>query len=446
MKRFPGKSKSSVRDAISRPLEGPLDISYQVVAPPGWVAANCAPGALRPGEELTVSKPQDLRPVLDYLASQSIHGIDLETGGTEVGDGLDPVSGTSEILLCQYGTESKIFILAPELMPEFKSLIQSDKHLHLGHNIVHEMEFTLAKQGLVLVRMYDTMLAEQSLKAGLSGVRVSLRDLARHYPPHHLISKDVREQFVEFRPGMRFTREMLYYAARDVALLFPVFRGQLGEIESWNLKTICQDEMNVIPVTAEMELTGVDLDKEILLLAVSPYVQRAEEIRTEVRQLYNQALTKKGRAQQTVMTGLLEELDLDSNQKKLEALQELGFDIKDVKRETLELLGTELSNLLGEYSKCTKMISTYGQNLVDRCNKTTGKFHPEFHQLGIGENLGGKAKKSTLATGRYSSDFQQIPRPKKEFRKVTDSEELARVQVMFAESLAKAKAEGAVHG
>ena len=446
MKRRSGQSQKGFRNAFSRLLESPLCISYQVVAPPGWVNSHCESGAVGPGEELTVSKPSDFEPVLAQLAAKPIHGVDLETGGSAAGDGLDPVSGTSEILLCQYGTESKVFILAPELMPELKSLIQSDKHLHLGHNIVHEMEFTLAKQGLVLVRMYDTMLAEQSLKAGLSGVRVSLRDLARHYPPHHLISKDVREQFVEFRSGMKFTREMLYYAARDVALLFPVFRGQLGEIENWNLKTICQDEMNVIPVTAEMELTGVDLDKEILLLAVSPYVQRAEEIRTEVRQLYNQALTKKGRAQQTVMSGLLEELDLDSNQKKLEALQELGFDIKDVKRETLELLGTELSNLLGEYSKCTKMISTYGQNLVDRCNKTTGKFHPEFHQLGIGENLGGKAKKSTLATGRYSSDFQQIPRPKKEFKQVTDPAELARIEAMFAESLAKAKAEGAVHG
>jgi hypothetical protein len=64
--------------------------------------------------------------------------------------------------------------------------------------------------------------------------------------------------------------------------------------------------------------------------------------------------------------------------------------------------------------------------------------HPHFDQLGAGEGAqrNGKDKKETIATGRFSSDFQQLPRPEKNLEAIT-GQHLERVRAAFAGILAQ---------
>jgi DNA polymerase I-like protein with 3'-5' exonuclease and polymerase domains len=380
-----------VKQQTCWPLETYIPINYKVVGRRPWLDEAIAPGALTAEQRIEVHSSTDLQPIKDRFDTQKYHGFDVETGGENQGDGLDPSSPTPKILLAQYGTYDQdggntvVYLLEPGLLPEFKEQLQSKVRLLIGQNIRHEFKFILKKYNFPLIGMFDTMLAEQLLTAGLPGVRVNLEELACKYPPHYLISKDVRNEFINFRDGDKLTKEMLYYAARDVVLLFPVFEGQWPKLMEHKLVDVAQTEFDLIAVTADMELTGINLDEQTLLLTKSFYQGRQDEIKKRVTELYNRQLRKKGlRKQHTVIPpeDVEDHFDLDSGLQKLNALRALGYDVENVQRETLENLDTELTGLLGEYSFCRKMTTTYCQSLLDKRSQWTGRFHPEFHQMG----------------------------------------------------------------
>src|SRR5208282_1095335 len=142
------------------------------------------------------------------------------------------------------------------------------------------------------------------------------------------------------------------------------------------------------------------------------YTKKAKVYRDKINSLYNQYLEVHGLKRIFLLSNTAETFDLDSATQKLAALRRMGLELKDVKRETLQKLDTEITNLLGEYSKCTKIITTYGEGMLNKRSKTTGRLHPEFNQLGSGDlerKKGGKT--TTIDTGRWSSDAQQFPRP-----------------------------------
>jgi hypothetical protein len=66
--------------------------------------------------------------------------------------------------------------------------------------------------------------------------------------------------------------------------------------------------------------------------------------------------------------------------------------------------------------------------------------------LGSGEEEGRKSggeDKSTIATGRFSSDAQQFPKPKELFAPVRKPDEINHVMAVFADKIAAMKAEQA---
>lgn len=423
---------------FSRRLEEHIEVPYTIVGRREWVE-RCPDPSLTFADVCEVRDSSDLLSVRQWLLDHPVHGLDCETRGKDADDGLDPLSPTSEIVLFQYGTPDRVYVIEPALLPEFKDILESDHWLKIGQNLKFDFKFAFAKYGIHFVRMYDTMLAEQLLTAGLAGVRVSLSELARKYPPFHLISKEQRREFIEGR-GL-LSREAVEYAVRDVFVLFPIFQAQSKRLKDLKMEVVAKDEFDCIPVTAEMELVGVTLDLKTLAMAAEPFERRADEIQNRVLELYNQELKSKGIRKNVLLPDLPAILDLDSPSQKLEALQNLGFDIKDVQRDTLEELPHEMAKLLAEYSECMKIITTYGERLSERISLHTGRLHPEFHQLGAGDMDArrGRVTKTTIATGRYSGDMQQLPRPSFRLEKVFDPQEEAEVRKKLGTEIQQAQ-------
>jgi DNA polymerase I-like protein with 3'-5' exonuclease and polymerase domains len=232
-------------------------VHFKVVGRREWLEGKILRSAFRPEQRVEIANASDLQAIKDSLDKQTIHGFDIVTTGKNDKDGLDPLSDTSKIVLVQYGTREMVYLIEPDLILEFKNLLQSEKHLKIGHNILVDFEFILANFGLPIVRMYDTMLAEQLLTAGLENVSVGLKDLARKYPPHHQLSNSLRDDFFGFcedGEDGKFTKEMLRKAAREVHVLFPVSEGQWCELREHGLEDVARDEFRCIPVTADIEL------------------------------------------------------------------------------------------------------------------------------------------------------------------------------------------------
>lgn len=415
--------KKTIEITTSRQLEEHIEIPFTLVGTSEWLATAISDSVQVP--TVRVSCPKDLEPIMVWLRSQKVLGIDSETGGDNKRDGLDPMSISSRMLLFQIGTPEMVYLIEPALVPVFKESLEDEKFLFITQNGMFDFKFVLMKYGIHFLNyyyephkeklipcVYDTMLAEQILTAGLFGVSVGLEELAEKYDPHYLISKAVRKEFIDMTGVLEYRH--LYYAARDVYLLFAIRDHQLNEIKKHKgMLERVNIEFCATPGTADAELTGFDLDEVRIGATLDYYKSKAANIRIKVTDLFNDYLDTHGQKRIFILPETLEEFDLDSASQKLAALRRMGFELDDVKRETLQDLDSEITNLLGEYSECTKIISTYGEGLLSRRSKTTGRLHPEFNQLGAGdlERKKGAGKATTIATGRWSSDAQQFPRP-----------------------------------
>jgi DNA polymerase I-like protein with 3'-5' exonuclease and polymerase domains len=168
---------------ISKQLEEHIDVPFWLVGRPKWLLESIEVDALPPELIIRVENSTDLCGVHEWLSDQKALGIDIETGGAEEIDGLDPLSATSRVLLFQLGTKERVYVIDPSLVPEFRKELQDENILKIGQNIVFDFEFLLSKYSIHINRMYDTMLAEQMLEAGLEGLGVGLDVLAENYPP-----------------------------------------------------------------------------------------------------------------------------------------------------------------------------------------------------------------------------------------------------------------------
>lgn len=431
----------------SHQIEEDIHVPFHIVGRTEWLKKEIDPVVLKKYQSTKVTGTNSLKNIHEWLSSKPILGVDSETGGDNKRDGLDPISISSRMILFQIGTKDRVYLIEPDLVNEFKSELENPSILKLGQNIIHDFKFVLAKYGVHLVNhaydrhtdrlipsVYDTMLAEQIITAGLFGTGVGLGALSRRYDPHVLISKEVRKEFINLSGMLEYRH--LYYAAKDVFLLFDIYEGQKKlaskYTDMWNR---IQLEFCCISATADAELTGFDVSEPIIKTVIEYYQKKADKITDRVGALYKGAKVNKEK-RVYIIEGEEEGFDLDSNSQKLKALNAMGFNISDVKRETLKELNTEITDLLAEYTECTKVISTYGQNILDKRSLSDGRVHPEFNQLGSGdiEARKGGGKSTTIDTGRYSSDAQQFPRPQHILDPI-EGDQLKEIERLFAKEI-----------
>jgi DNA polymerase I-like protein with 3'-5' exonuclease and polymerase domains len=418
--------RASKNENFSTPLEEYVAAPFVAVGSPEWIASAFEKGALEPHEIKYVTSPKELQFFRDFLLDTPERAIDTETSGPKKGNddknyNMNPLNDGTEMVVFQVADKEKTYLLEPALLPECKDELESEDHLNILHNAFYDWRWMFIKYDIHMTNMFCTMLAEQVATSGLSGMRVNLQDTCRRHYPHYLISKAVRDEFVNYQGYM--TRSMAHYGARDCVLLHPIKDDQTTFLNKYHLMDTAQLEFDIIPCTAELELDGINLDIEKIKIIIAYWLQREAEAGIEILNLYDSELKKLGKNSDFLFEGLQDIFDLNSNQAKLKALSEMGFELEDVKRETLKETDHQLAKLLAEYSAITKKTSTYGQNMLDKVNKFTHKWHPKFHQLGSGElQSKGKDNKDTIATGRFSGDGQQFPKPVDLFCKATPEE------------------------
>ena len=426
--------RHSPDSAVSFRLEEPIDVPFEVIGTTDWIK-KCIPSDFPPNRLREVKSRRDLQPTIDYLAKHQILSVDSESSGPLENDGLDPVSPSSKLVLFQIGTPRMMYVVEPKLIVEYQKILEAEQYLKILQHAVHDFRFFLAKYSLHVVHMYCTMLAEQVLTAGKEGVGVGLPDLVRKYDPHYLISKNTREDFIHF--SGRFTREMLFYAARDVFLLFKVFDAQTVLLRKHDLGNTAAREFRIIAATAEMGLTGVWLDKSSIRQTIDYYARQQAAAIARVFEIYNGELKKLGLVKLHLLGEEFETWNLKSHQETRERLKKIGILVEKTDYDTMIRLDHPIGKPLADYSGYTKVLDNYGESMLARVHWHTGRLHPHFDQLGAGEGArrNGKDKKETIATGRFSSDFQQLPRPEKNLEVVV-GEHLKRVRAAFAGILA----------
>lgn len=353
--------------------------------------------------------------------------ISLDTETT----GLDPF--TAQLLLVQLGVSGEIFVInrggvGAGFIKELVNIISTNNTKCVGHNIKFDIKVLKVDTGIWINNVYDTMIAESILTAGIGDKLYSLQKLVLKYCNVDM-SKDVRLSFLDMKQGDSFTDQQIKYSANDLVYLFGIQDSQTEEINKCNMGKVLVLEMNLVPTVARMEYRGITLDvdhwNKLITDCETSIKDIAERLKSTIFKSikisqYDNALeladalairdgakTKRDRnallgiVDAAVVEGWVREnLNLGSHKQLLQALNLAGVKTPDTNEKTLiKLPKNEIINTLLEYRDFEKRLSTYGSNIIDLINPVTGKIHTEYFQIGT-------------QTGRFSSknpNLQNVP-------------------------------------
>ncbi|OGC52363.1 hypothetical protein A2709_01105 [candidate division WWE3 bacterium RIFCSPHIGHO2_01_FULL_43_9] len=347
-----------------------------------------------------ITNPEQAAQAVAELEKHDMLGVDIE------GTGLDPY--VDKLLLVQVGTAEKSYIFDAQRMSLFGlepliALLENPKIIKLMHNGKFDYGFIKLQVGAKVANIYDTMLAEGILTAGIKHLQ-SLAALSEQYLETRL-NKSVRKSFEELK--YQITEDQLKYSALDTLVLFPIFDQQFKRLKEENLVNIAKLEFAVTVVVAEMELKGIYIDVDMWRKIIDELRKKrvgfALQFQDAIRPLYE--------ATQVDLFGVNSEVINMNSQPQLMDLfnNKLGVIVPSTGDEILVGVDHPVAKILRDYRAYEKLISAFGESLLAKVSKKTGRLHPDFMQLGT-------------ATGRFACanpNLQQIPRNSEEapFRK-----------------------------
>ena len=333
--------------------------------------------------ELIVDE-QRLAEIVDALVGVEEVAVDTETTG------LDPF--TDRLLLVQVATRERAYIVdATRVDPKpLRRILEDERTLKLLQNAKFDYKMLAQQTGIRIRNMYDTMLAERVLTAGVSR-EIGLAALSKKYLGVAM-DKSIRSSFIGSKG--EFTEEQLRYAANDVKGLFSIYDQQRVILQRERLLKTAHLEFKTVVAVGEMELAGclIDVAKWRTIIGASK-IERdrcAEEL--------NDLLVAAGAVPQLTLFGG-PAINLNSNAQMVETFRNMGIDLPDTMEATLVKYDHPAIKKLLEYRSFEKTLSAFGEKFLELINPATGRIHPDFNQLGAD-------------TGRFSCthpNVQQIP-------------------------------------
>lgn len=398
----------------------------------------------------------------DYLKTyvsnpNNFLAVDIETNGFDVhlNDIYLLQMGTAEGI--QY-----IFDVRKDVDIEvIRQLLHKTPCWKLGHNIKFDAKFLKVKYGINLTKLFDTYISEKVIRGGeerrglysLTDVVYTHLNLQMKIESHDFRSSDDSERvesakktmqssFINHPIDKEFSKAQLAYAASDVAVIFPVAERQISRLNQpfanmlydYDLEKIqdqkqrnfykalypptltlwetAQLEFAFLEVVIDLELTGVgfnvELHKQVMSNVKKEYDLHRKSFLSNMsknspqRTLLGTAAINPD-SPKMVLEALKHTLGLEPEGKKtdVQALTNLLRDLEisfednpsDITSRNIKVVSTLL-----KYRKMSKLISSFGDALVNKIHPVTNRIHSDINSI--------------VRTGRMSvnnPNFQQIP-------------------------------------
>ena len=329
---------------------------------------------------------------IDEISRYPIIEVDSETTD------YDPYIG--KISLVQFGLPNKCFIFDVRNDTEhsnidpltLKPILTGDNQLRLLQHAVFDMKMIKHHYGFYVENIYDTMLTEQLLHLGIK-IKANLPALVFKYLGITM-DKEPSSTFKDY--GQKFKPYQLEYAGNDVSVLRLIRDFQLPKIKQHGFDDVCRLEFEFTKPMCEMELNGIILDAEEQRKLIRDTDVDRVKYGKEVTNILSES------EDQTTLFGV-SLINIDSNVQLRKALNKYGLTLKSTAVAELEKhRGLPVIDGLLAYRKAQKFISTYGETLIAKIHKITGRLHTDFNQM--------------VSTGRMSSsdpNLQNIPKKQK---------------------------------
>ncbi len=338
-----------------------------------------------------ITDSSKLPEIIPLLAASQTLSVDTE------GTSLSPFD--TKLLLLQIATPEHSFVIDTQKvdLTPLKPVLESERPLKILQNAKFDYQVLKVQAGITLGSIYDTMLAERLLTCGL-GRENSLRSLVEKYIGVK-IDKTIRDEFTDPKSSVlrgKFTQQQLDYAARDVHFLLEIFKKQFRRLVEEGLVETAKLEFKVVPVVSEMEIRGVLIDPT----KWRTYIKELEEKRNTINKDIQNDLSSISTFTTVDLFGNeIDSINLDSPLQLVQAFKKLGVELPNTSEATLQKTDHPLAKKMLEYRQYEKMITSFGETILEKIHPKTGRLHPDFMQMGAD-------------TGRFACNnpnLQQIP-------------------------------------
>ena len=348
-----------------------------------------------PHDYQLIESEKEARKIRDYFLTKKILSFDTETTSTNAIDAeLVGLSFAVEEFKAVYVAVPAEREAAQRMVDIFRPLYEDEHIMKVGQNVKYDYE-VLRRYGIeVRGPMFDTMLAHYIVQPELHHNMDYMAETLLGYQTIHI------DQLIGPRgKGQRSMRdlqpqEVYEYAAEDADVtlrLKNVLEQKLKEVDGERL--FYDIEMPLVPVLAEMELTGVCLDTAALAETGKNFNRRLAEyeqkIYSEAGETFNISSPKQ------VGDILFGKMKIVDKPKKTKTGQYVtSEEVLTQLRSRAPIVDDILS-----YRGLKKLLGTYVEALPRLINPRTGHIHTCFNQ-------------AITATGRLSSsdpNLQNIP-------------------------------------
>ena len=382
---------------IQKPVNGQLDL-FADFAPEGSKEpeySNLETLKTVVHDYQLIENEDDLLKLRDFFLTKEILSLDTETTSTNAID--------AELVGLSFAVEEHqaFYVPIPENREEaqkrveiFRSVYENEKILKIGQNLKYDLEVLRNYDIELKGKMWDTMIAHYLIQPELRHNMDYMAEIYLNYQTIHideLIGAKGKNQrsMRELDP-----KEVYEYAAEDADITLQLKNKLEPELKQQGAEKLFYEiEMPLMPVLAEMEMTGVCLDTDSLAETSKQLTQRMLDIEQRIYELAGEHFNIASPKQ--VGDILFDKLKIIDKAKKTKKGQYVtSEEVLQQLRHKHEIVG-----LILDHRGLKKLLGTYIEALPKLINPRTGHIHTSFNQ-------------TITATGRLSSsdpNLQNIP-------------------------------------
>ncbi|MBK5934701.1 DNA polymerase I [Rhodovulum imhoffii] len=395
----PALPDTSPAEADPDPEARPVDPSaYECVRDAGalkvWIARARALGRVAVDTETTGL--DEMRAGLVGISLATAPGqacyipLAHKAGGDDLFSAEAPVEGQMEM-------EAALTLLRP--------LLEDPAVMKIGQNMKYDAKI-LARHGIDIAPIDDTMLMSYALDAGLHGHGMDA--LSERHLSHTPIP--IKTLLGSGKSAITFDLvpidEAVKYAAEDADITLRLADLLKPRLHHRKVATVYETmERPLVPVLAKMEMTGVKVDRDTLSRMSNAFARKMAALEAEIHDLAGERFNVGSPKQLGEI--LFDKMGLQGGQRGKAGAYATGADIL----EDLAAEGHDLPARVLDWRQLSKLKSTYTDALQDHINPETGRVHTSYVIAGAN-------------TGRLAStdpNLQNIPVRSEEGRRIREA-------------------------
>ena len=300
-------------------------------------------------------------------------------------DGEGDLFGAATLASGQMALEEALNILRP--------VLEDEAILKIGQNMKYDMKI-LRRYGVDIGPIDDTMLLSYALHGGLHNHGMDF--LSERYLEHKpvpiktLIGTGKSAKTFDMVP----IEDAVKYAAEDADITLRLWQLFKPKLHVSKVTTVYETlERPLVPVLAQMEMTGIKVDRDHLSRMSNNFAQKMAGLEEDIHALAGRPFNVGSPKQLGEI--LFDEMGLQGGKKGKTGAYSTGVDVL----EDLAAEGSDLSARVLDWRQMAKLKSTYTDALQTHIHPETGRVHTSYSIAGA-------------STGRLAStdpNLQNIP-------------------------------------